>query len=151
MSSRILLGGPSLEELYYYAANLTLRGYDVRSATTGLGCLAILRKWQPHLLVMNPHLTWGSGVGVLCVMQEDESCPSIPIVLMVDDALRMRAELLLLDIGIRGKPHMHPARMCHLLHKPVTTDQLCDLADALLLQPDNIHELNNPVIDAPNI
>lgn len=139
MSPRILLAGPKLQPLVPFADDMTERGYEVRSATTGLGCLAILRNWRPNLLVMNPDLTWGSGIGVLGVMYEDTSIPSIPIVLLVEDPVRTRGELNLVEKAVRMKTERHLALNCRMLRQPVSSHDLLEVVDELFLQPQHAY------------
>jgi len=119
MSYRILLAGPKPELFVPFAVELTQRGFEVRTATTGLGCLTTLHSWHPDLLVMNPDLMWGSGIGVLGVMYEEESVPVIPVVLVVDDPVRVRADL-------------RPGWNCHLLRQPITCRDLSEFATEIL-------------------
>jgi hypothetical protein len=70
---------------------------------------------------MNPDLTWGSGIGVLGVMHEADYVPVIPVVLVVDDPVRVRADL-------------KAGWNCHLLREPISSGELCELV-AEILQP----------------
>lgn len=135
MSARILLASPSPIDLLPYSSHLKEHGYVVRSANTGLGCLTIVRNWRPDLVVMNPDLNWGSGIGVLGVMYEDPTCPIVPIVLMVEDAVRMRAELLVLKKTIHPPTALRLSQECRVLRQPVEPDELLQIVDELLLQP----------------
>jgi CheY-like chemotaxis protein len=122
MSPRILLAGPSPRQLSPYADDLTRHGYEARAVSTGLDCLASWRDWQPDLMVLRPDMYWGSGLGVLGVMCEEKSGPIIPVVLLVDDPIRMRAQL---------RPDWH----CHLLNQRCDPEQLTDMIDRLLHAP----------------
>jgi len=68
-------------------------GYEVRLETTGIGCLTNLRWWRPNLLVMNPEPGWTSGFGILGVMHDEGMFAATPALLLVEDFLRVRAEL----------------------------------------------------------
>jgi hypothetical protein len=45
-------------------------------------CIAMLRAHAPDLLVLGPSLRWGGCDGVLARLREDDSLPSIPVLLL---------------------------------------------------------------------
>jgi hypothetical protein len=140
MAQRILLAGPDSRKLSPFPMALASRGHEVRIETTGLGCLEAIRNWRPNLLVMNPDLTWGSGFGVLGVIFEDLSIPIIPVVLVTDDAVRVRSELKLLAEALRLKTDRR-GWTCHLHREPFGPSDLLKVADELFLQSQHVHSL----------
>ncbi len=114
MPHRILLAGPSRQQLLPFAMYLRRHGYVVRTVWTGLDCLASLRDWHPDLMVMSPDMCWGSGLGVLGVMYEEETVSIVPVVLLVDDPIRVRTEL---------RPEWH----CDLLYHGASPDELTEI------------------------
>ncbi|MCE9530108.1 MAG: response regulator [Planctomycetes bacterium] len=66
-----------------YVKVLEREGFEVRTATNGLACLAQLQDQMPEILVIEQDLPWGGGDGVLAYLREDPllSSPSAIIVL----------------------------------------------------------------------
>ncbi len=56
-------------------------GYEVETAASGLECLAKVRLHDPDVVVLDWHLPWGGGAGVLACMREG-SVTSAPVVLI---------------------------------------------------------------------
>jgi len=125
MSHRILLAGPKTQQINNYAAYLSQLGYIVRTTSTGLGCLTILRNWYPDLMVMNPDMYWGSGMGVLGVMYEESSISVIPVLLLADDSARVKTEV-------------QPEWPCHLLQNSISPFQLSEIVEEFLHQSELI-------------
>ena len=75
-----------------------------------------------HIMIMNPDMYWGSGIGVLGVMCEESSMPVIPVVLLVDDCARVKAEL-------------RPEWPCRILQNTITPFHLTTILNELLHQP----------------
>ena len=59
-----------------------LAGFDVITAANGLECVAALRAFAVHLLVLDPELLWGWGDGVLAVMCEQSDVPMVPVIVL---------------------------------------------------------------------
>jgi CheY-like chemotaxis protein len=140
MAKRILIAGPDSQKLSPYALALSNSGHEARTATTGLGCLESVRSWHPNLLIMNPDPTWGAGFGVLGVLYEDIRIPNMPIVLLADDAVRIRAEMLLLEKAVRKRVEPRPDWSCFLHRQPITPAELCRIAEEVLFKPHIVHE-----------
>ena len=83
MKLRVLIADADTVLLTAYRAYL-IDGIDTCTVTTGLECLEKLRRWQPDILVLNTDLLWGSGLGVLAVMQDDPAIPIVPVLLLSD-------------------------------------------------------------------
>lgn len=57
-------------------------GFRVDTAADGLECVETLRRSHPNVLVLDAHLPWGGGDGVLAWMRDDASSSRVPVVLM---------------------------------------------------------------------
>lgn len=65
-----------------YAAAFRAVGYSASEATDGLSCLSALRSDTFDMLVIDQHLQWGGGDGVIEVMHQDTSIEDIPAALL---------------------------------------------------------------------
>ncbi len=70
------------DERRRYADAFRSAGYRASEATDGLSCLSALRSDLFDMLVIDQHLIWGSGDGVIEVMHHDPSMEQIPVVLL---------------------------------------------------------------------
>lgn len=82
MSVRILIADPDEYTLDSYRDFLERQGFEVATATTGLECVAELRRRAPDVLVIEPSMPWGGGDGVLALMHEDADVPLIPVLVL---------------------------------------------------------------------
>ncbi|WP_425399238.1 carbon storage regulator [Aeoliella sp.] len=78
----ILVAITDSDERRRYADALCGAGYRTSEATDGLSCLLALRSTPLDMLVIDQHLLWGSGDGVIEVMHHDPSIKEIPVVLL---------------------------------------------------------------------
>ena len=117
MSLRVLLTDADTILLSIYQAFLVDQRIVVRTASTGLQCLEVLRQWRPDVLVLDADLPWGSGLCVLALMHEDPTLPRVPVLLL---ASRLPA----------GEEAV-PIRDYALLIKPVSTTVLADVIRTL--------------------
>ncbi|MEM8669289.1 MAG: hypothetical protein AAGG48_17330 [Planctomycetota bacterium] len=78
----ILIGVTDPAERSAYAAGLVAAGYNVQQVASGLRCVTRLRRRSYSLLVVDSHLLWGGGDGVIELMIDDESITVIPAVLI---------------------------------------------------------------------
>jgi CheY-like chemotaxis protein len=65
-----------------FANAFRLAGYRTREATDGLSCLSKVRSTAFNMLVIDQHLLWGSGAGVIDVMRDDPLLQQIPVTLV---------------------------------------------------------------------
>jgi CheY-like chemotaxis protein len=56
-------------------------GYDVEIADDGIECMQKLRDSRPELLIIDLHLPWGGGDGVLAAMRDELALRQVPVVL----------------------------------------------------------------------
>ena len=79
---RVLIADPEEEHQPAYRDPLAQAGFDVVTAFSGLECVARLRDRVPDALVLEPHLPWGGGDGVLALMGEDPRLAAIPVMVL---------------------------------------------------------------------
>jgi DNA-binding response OmpR family regulator len=77
--NKVLIADADQELLRLYSWSLGKRGFQVETACDGLDCVAKLRAFRPHVLVLDPNLPWGAGEGVLAMMYEDLNVPFVPV------------------------------------------------------------------------
>lgn len=70
-SHRILLAGANNYRWRAYHDRLRANGVEAHWVTSGVECIAALREFQPHVLVLDPLILWGGGDGVLAVREDD--------------------------------------------------------------------------------
>ena len=88
ISPRILIADPDGDLLRTYQQVLGEEGFEVETAGDGLTCVARLRDFQPHVLVLDPEIQWGGGEGVLAMIHEDPEVPFLPVVILRGDRRR---------------------------------------------------------------
>jgi len=79
--SLVLIADPDRTLATAYRVALERAGFGVETAASGLECLSGLRAFRPLVLVLEPDLPWGSGEGVLALMEEG-SAPRVPVLLL---------------------------------------------------------------------
>lgn len=70
-SHRVLLAGANNYRWRSYRDRLRANGIETHWVTSGVECIAELREFHPHLLVLDPTIPWGGGDGVLAVRDDD--------------------------------------------------------------------------------
>lgn len=102
---RVLLVDPDEATLEGYERYLAECGAAVARATGGVECVALLRDFRPHVLVLEPELPWGSGSGVLSWMLEDSELPTTPVIVLTTgrdlDQLRQIIKFPLYDLVVK--------------------------------------------------
>jgi CheY-like chemotaxis protein len=79
---RVLMADPD-ESLPLACREPLLReGFELVTAVSGLQCIARLRERVPDVLVLEPHLPWGGGEGVLAMMGEVLDLAIIPVMVL---------------------------------------------------------------------
>jgi two-component system, OmpR family, response regulator ResD len=79
---RVLIADPDEILLSDYRNYLERHSFQVTTATTGLTCVAAMRHCTPDVLVLEPSIPWGGGDGVLAMMHEESSIPSVPVIVL---------------------------------------------------------------------
>ena len=83
-SPRTLLVAHSDHDLLeHLVLGLEQSGFSVHNANSGINCVAKLRCVKPEVLLLDPHLLWGGGDGVLASMVSNPVLVSIPVLLLV--------------------------------------------------------------------
>jgi CheY-like chemotaxis protein len=120
---RVLIADPDEDRQPVYREPLAQEGFDVVTAGSGLECIARLRECVPDALVLEPHLPWGGGDGVLATMGESPQFATIPVVVLTShyesDSLRSVARF--------------PVSSFHL--KPLAPDRLAVELSTLVAHP----------------
>jgi CheY-like chemotaxis protein len=62
-------------------------GYEVTTASDGLGCLEKLCQDMPKVLVLDLELSWGGGDGILARLREQYTYPDVSVVLTTGSGL----------------------------------------------------------------
>ncbi len=81
MKQTLLIADRDAELREAFRRFLTSRGYEVKTSTDGLDCLAKLRQVTPAVLVLDLDLLWGGGQGVLAWLREESATHGIPVIL----------------------------------------------------------------------
>ena len=116
--------GAALEILQTF---LWERGYDVEIAGNGLECMAMLREFEPDVLVLDRDLLWGGCDGVMSQMHEDPVAAETPVILMVNENLIEQFDTKL------------EAPLVGLLWKPI---RLSELLGQLTFASQNLRPMN---------
>jgi DNA-binding response OmpR family regulator len=81
MNQTLLIAEGDADFRNAYRKFLMARGYDVEIASSGLDCLAKLRRSTPAAIVLDRELQWGGGDGVLAWLREDKGANAVPVIL----------------------------------------------------------------------
>jgi DNA-binding response OmpR family regulator len=65
-----------------YREPLFREGFELVGAVSGLECVARLRECVPDVLVLEPHMLWGGGNGVLAIMGESPDLALVPVMIL---------------------------------------------------------------------
>ena len=84
--TRLLLVFGRLSFLTPFKQFFTSHGYDVRTATSGLSCVAALHVRVPDVLVVDTDVLWGGADGVLAIMQDDAQLAHVPVIVTSQSA-----------------------------------------------------------------
>jgi DNA-binding response OmpR family regulator len=106
-----------------YREPLLQEGIHLTTASYGLECVDRLRECVPDVLVLEPHMPWGGGDGILAVMSEDPQLASVPV--MVLTSCR--------DPQVLNAVARFPISDYHL--KPITPRRLAARLRTLLAHP----------------
>ncbi|MBI3464206.1 MAG: response regulator [Planctomycetes bacterium] len=82
MPNRVLIADSDLLLLHRYREALWRHGFEVATATDAVECVRQLKSWRPDVLVLDPTLPMGGGIGVLACMHEEEDVPVVPVILL---------------------------------------------------------------------
>ena len=79
---RVLMADPDASLPGVYREPLLREGFELRTAVSGLECVARLREHAPDVLVLEPHMPWGGGDGVLAIMGESPDLAMVPVMIL---------------------------------------------------------------------
>lgn len=80
--ARVLMADPDVSLHSVYRDSLLREGFELTTAVTGLECIARLSERTPDVLVLDPHLPWGGGDGVLAIMGESPDFAMVPVMIL---------------------------------------------------------------------
>jgi DNA-binding NtrC family response regulator len=127
MADRILIADSDTALSALYGEKLSREGLVVCTATNGLECLQALRTFRPTLLVLEPDIPWGGGVGVLTVMHDRFDLPLVPVFVITSPE------------NFASLDESHFARkfplVTHMQTKPVQPDELVRLIRHISNEP----------------
>lgn len=110
MNARLLIADSDESILPIYARFFAANGCRVEAAKSGLECLDRLRNFLPDAAIIDAHLPWGGGDGVLAAMEDDPALKRIPVVLLDGADLGLDA-----TASERVTHHRRPVRLATLL------------------------------------
>lgn len=79
-SCKLLVADSDEGQLKAFRQHFNHGTWKVATAANGLECIAKLREFEPHVLVLEPEILWGRGSGVLAYMREDARASQIPVI-----------------------------------------------------------------------
>jgi len=79
---RVLMADPDTSLPVVYREPLLREGFELGTAVNGLECVARLRECVPDVLVLEPHIPWGGGDGILAIMGESPELAMIPVMIL---------------------------------------------------------------------
>ena len=120
---RVLMADPDTAFAPVYREPLLREGFELKTAVSGLECVARLREHVPDVLVLEPQMPWGGGDGVLAIMGEVPRLATVPV--MVLTACR--------DPHVLNRVARFPISDYHL--KPIAPARLAERLRTLLAHP----------------
>lgn len=87
-------------------------GHEAKGASDGLGCVTLLRDFEPEIVVLERELLWGGSDGVMAYMRNDPILSRTPVILTTDN-------ISLEELGAMTKP-----RLVGWLRKPFRLNDL---------------------------
>lgn len=92
-------------------------GIDVHTVTTGVECVARLRKCPPHVLVLDPTILWGGADGVLAVMRGESALAAVPVLVHGSPDDEGGAADLAFPVWARAPRPLPPEQMATLVRQ----------------------------------
>jgi response regulator RpfG family c-di-GMP phosphodiesterase len=110
ISIRVLIADPDESLLAAYRM-LLRKDFEVATAPNALKCVRRLRQVVPDVLVLEPHLPWGGGDGVLAIMCNEPSLEDIPVMILTacrdPNVLKSVAAFPIGDYCVKPLPPVH--------------------------------------------
>jgi DNA-binding response OmpR family regulator len=110
-----------LQDMYREA--LAKKDIEVVAAFSGLECIARMRDRVPDALVLEPHLPWGGGDGVLAMMGEVHQLANVPVMVLTSGR----------DPHVLNRVGRFPVCSYHL--KPLEPNRLAEKLHVMLQGP----------------
>jgi DNA-binding NtrC family response regulator len=86
MAPSVVIADADRDQCDLYRQFFSYHSYQVHTSGGGFECLAQLRQFSPHLLILDLRLPWGGADGVLAVMRDDFCLARVPVVLTSTEA-----------------------------------------------------------------
>lgn len=131
MTSAVFIADADAELRDLYREFFTHHGWRVQTSEGGLECLSQMRRYSPHLLILDLELRWGGADGLLAVMRGDPGLARVPVVLTSTEA---SSEAL---SGLMSPP------VVQALGKPFSLTVLLGIARSVLWHAQPISEGTN--------
>jgi response regulator RpfG family c-di-GMP phosphodiesterase len=116
-SIRVLIADSDESQLAAYCEVLR-EDFEMVTAARGVECVSRMRAFMPHILVLEPHLPWGGGDGLLAVIHDDPVLVAIPVMILGSRrdprVLKNIAEFRISDY--RAKPKS-PTQLAARIHR----------------------------------
>jgi DNA-binding response OmpR family regulator len=120
---RVLMADPDFSLFADYREPLLQEGFHLTAASYGLECVDRLRESVPDVLVLEPHMPWGGGDGILAIMSEDPRLASVPVMVLTSCCDPQ---------VLNGVARFPIGDYCH---KPITPNRLAARLRKLLAHP----------------
>lgn len=114
---RVLIADADHDLLLSYQESLGERGFNVDTATSGLECVSHLRRYPPHVLILDPSILWGGGDGVLALMREENDVPAVPVLVHASPHDGAMSTDLVFPVSARVSKPLPPERMASVVRQ----------------------------------
>lgn len=81
----VIIADPDVVLQAAYRAHLAEKDIEGVTAFSGLECISQMRDRVPDALVLEPHLPWGGGDGVLAMMSEVPQLANVPVMVLTSN------------------------------------------------------------------
>ena len=119
----VLIADPDVALQAAYRAPLAEKDIESVTAFSGLECIARMRDRVPDALVLEPHLPWGGGDGVLALMSELPQLANVPVMVLTSSH----------DPHVLNRVGRFPVCSYHL--KPLEPNRLAEKLRMMLQAP----------------
>ncbi len=114
---RVLIADPDVALSSSYRESLSGNGFVVRTATTALDCVSRLRRYPPHVLVLDPSILWGGGDGILALMREPNEIPAVPVLIHASPVDCCASADMVFPVSARVSKPLSPERMAFMVRQ----------------------------------
>jgi DNA-binding response OmpR family regulator len=101
---RVLIADTDETDLEILQTFLGQNGYETEIASDALECVALLREFNPHVLVLGAGLLWGGSDGVLAYLKSDRRFRNLHVILSAVSPKEFETVSLQRPVGWLEKP-----------------------------------------------